>query len=192
MNSIPFILYTIGFILISAVRGFFTWKYKNTPKARTETNVTDRVLLFFTGIAMIIPFIHRFSNFLDFADYELSIYFSITGFLFFLFATWLLYRSHRDLGNAWAARPGINQQQKLVTTGVYSKIRHPMYAAHILWGIAQILLIHNWIVGFSLYIFSMLLYLNRVNREERILYQEFGEKYLNYMKRTGRILPVKN
>lgn len=64
-----------------------------------------------------------------------------------------------------------------------------MYAAHILWGIAQILLIHNWIAGFSLYIFTLLLYLNRVNREEKLLYEEFGKEYIDYINRTGRILP---
>lgn len=64
-----------------------------------------------------------------------------------------------------------------------------MYASHILWGIAQILLIHNWIAGFSLYISTLLLYLNRVNREEKILYNKFGKEYLDYMKNTGRILP---
>lgn len=154
-----------------------------------DKNALDRILLFLTGVSMIIPFIYKFTDFLDFADYELPLYMAVTGFLIFLFASWLLMKSHKDLGEAWSARPEINQKQKLITSGIYKKIRHPMYAAHILWGIAQILLIQNWIAGFSLYITTLLLYLSRVNREERMLYNEFGEEYLNYMKNTGRILP---
>jgi protein-S-isoprenylcysteine O-methyltransferase Ste14 len=190
LNKLPFILYVIGFVVISFIRGYYTQKYRNLAKEFIEKNLADRIFLAMAGISMILPFIYKLTDFLDFADYELPVYFSLAGFFLFIFASWLLYKSHKDLGNAWSPRPGINKNHSLVKSGIYSRIRHPMYASHILWGIAQILLIHNWIAGFSLYISILLLYLNRVNREERILYKKFGKDYLDYMENTGRIMPL--
>jgi protein-S-isoprenylcysteine O-methyltransferase Ste14 len=35
----------------------------------------------------------------------------------------------------------------LVREGVYRSVRHPMYASERLWGIAQALLLQNWVAG---------------------------------------------
>jgi len=60
-----------------------------------------------------------------------------------------------------------------------------MYAAHLLWAIAQALMLHNWIAGFSLLVVTIPQYLFRVNAEEQMLLEQFGEQYKNYMQRTG-------
>lgn len=54
----------------------------------------------------------------------------------FAVALWLLWRSHADLGRSWMGTLAIKEKHALVTQGVYRHIRHPMYAAHWLWGIA--------------------------------------------------------
>ena len=64
-----------------------------------------------------------------------------------------------------------------------------MYAAHWLWGIAQVLLLQNWIAGLSMLVTVLPLYLVRVPREERMLLEHFGEAYQEYTRRTGRIMP---
>ena len=96
-----------------------------------------------------------------------------------------------------ARRPGRNfsptlhvrADHTLVVHGVYRRVRHPMYAAQWLWGIAQALLVHNWVAGFSGLVLSVLLYLLRIPREERMMAEHFGEKYRSYTDQTGRILP---
>jgi protein-S-isoprenylcysteine O-methyltransferase Ste14 len=84
---------------------------------------------------------------------------------------------------------GIKKEHKLVTSGIYRYIRHPMYAAHILWAIAQILLLHNWIAGYSFFAVMVPHYLIRVEKEEAILQRQFGDEYESFKKNTGRILP---
>jgi protein-S-isoprenylcysteine O-methyltransferase Ste14 len=64
-----------------------------------------------------------------------------------------------------------------------------MYSAHWLWGIAQALLIHNWIAGLASLVIFLPLYLLRVSREEQMMLEQFGEEYRLYMRRTGRIIP---
>ena len=78
---------------------------------------------------------------------------------------------------------------ELRTRGVFKFIRHPMYAAHILWAIAQLMLLHNWIAGYSFLIFSAPLYLLRIDKEEEMMIKQFGEEYKEYMKRTGKLIP---
>jgi len=64
-----------------------------------------------------------------------------------------------------------------------------MYAAHWLWAIAQLLLLHNWIAGPSFLVTVFPFYLYRVPREEAMLIKEFGGEYREYMNRTGRVIP---
>ena len=64
-----------------------------------------------------------------------------------------------------------------------------MYSAHVLWGIAQVLLLPNLIAGPLALIVIFAVIALRVPREERAMIVEFGDAYRQYMERTGRILP---
>ena len=64
-----------------------------------------------------------------------------------------------------------------------------MYSAHWLWGIAQALLVYNWISGLASLAIFIPLYLLRVPREEKVMLNEFGDEYRQYMRRTGRVTP---
>jgi protein-S-isoprenylcysteine O-methyltransferase Ste14 len=64
-----------------------------------------------------------------------------------------------------------------------------MYSAHLLWGIAQALLVHNWIAGVASLAVFLPLYLLRFPREEKVMLNEFGDEYREYMKRSGRVFP---
>ncbi len=68
-------------------------------------------------------------------------------------------------------------------------IRHPMYASQWLWVIAQPLLLQNWAAGFINLIIFIPFYLLRVQAEEQMMVDKFGEQYKTYMGCTGRVLP---
>jgi protein-S-isoprenylcysteine O-methyltransferase Ste14 len=87
----------------------------------------------------------------------------------------LLWRSQADLGRSWMGALAIKEEHALVTQGVYRHIRHPMYAAQWLWGIAQALLLQNWIGGLGMLAAFMPLYLYRVPREEQMMLELFGD-----------------
>ena len=74
-------------------------------------------------------------------------------------------------------------------SGVYARIRHPIYAGAWLWALAHVLLLHNWIAGWSSLITFAILYVVRVPREERMMLERFGDAYRSYIERTGRVLP---
>lgn len=74
----------------------------------------------------------------------------------------------------------------LVTTGVYSFVRNPIYVGFflILVGIATAAA-WNWLFVFAL-VFMAIIHWGVVRREERYLAGKFGEAYAAYMKRVRR------
>jgi protein-S-isoprenylcysteine O-methyltransferase Ste14 len=188
-NSVFKIVYFIEFVLITVVRSAHTAKYRTLKTIVDRKTLLDVVLLGFAGIGMLIPLVYVFSSVLDFADYALPNWVGWLGVVLFGLAIWLLWRSHADLGRNWTPTLGIRDDHRLVTKGVFKYIRHPMYAAHWLWAIAQVLMLHNWIAGYSFLVVAVPQYLLRVNDEEQMMLEQFGEEYRAYMERTGRMIP---
>ena len=184
------IIYVIGLVTGSTIRVWYSRKYKQDRKSifRNE-GIIVTLLASFWGITILLPFLTMFTHWLDFVDYNLPIWASLMGAVTFIFALWLLRRSHTDLGRNWLIAAETRDTQKLVTDGVFRYIRHPMYAAHLLWGIAQALLITNWIAGLSSLVIFLPMYLLRVRREEKVMLAQFGDEYRAYQHRTGRIIP---
>ncbi|MFC1871848.1 protein-S-isoprenylcysteine O-methyltransferase [Chloroflexota bacterium] len=184
------VLYFTGFIAGSVIRVWYARRYRQDRKAIfREEGVVVGVLASLWGIAILMPLLYVFTGWLDFADYGLPFWAGGAGAVVFAFGLWLLWRSHADLGRNWSVTTEVKERQALVTEGVFRHLRHPMYAAHLLWGIAQLLLIPNWIAGFAGLVVFIPLYLLRVRREEKVMLDQFGEEYRRYMNRTGRVIP---
>ena len=64
-----------------------------------------------------------------------------------------------------------------------------MYAAILLFDVAQGLMLANWLAGWSALAAFLLLYVIRAPREERMMVDGFGDAYRDYMRRTGRLFP---
>jgi protein-S-isoprenylcysteine O-methyltransferase Ste14 len=183
------VIYLIGLLAASVIRK----RYLKGMTQQEKINAIkgpDGLLLLLVAIAMfILPLTYIFTQKLDFANYYLPTWIGWLGAPTFAIALWLLWRSHKDLGKNFSLTTETKEEQTLVTTGVYKKIRHPMYTAHLIWAIAQAMLLQNWIAGPSFFIASILLYIKRIPREEEMMIKEFGKEYEDYMEKTGRLLP---
>ena len=156
------------------------------------TPLLEAVLMVMWAMAAaVIPLLYMFSPWLRLADYPFEIPFTlgIMGVGIFVAAIRLLHRSHADLGRSWSTNVRPNEAHRLVVDGVYRRTRHPMYSAHILWGIAQGLLLPNFLAGPLALILILVLVSIRVPREERLLLEAFSDQYRQYMNTTGRFLP---
>ena len=76
----------------------------------------------------------------------------------------------------------------IVTSGIYSKIRHPQYLGGILSHIGISLILLNYYSLISTPLIFLLLYLMAV-AEEKYLIEKFGKQYREYMLKTPRFLP---
>ena len=184
------IAYVAGLLVGSAIRGIYTKPYKKLTVSEDRKSATDTVLLILSSLGLFfVPFLYLITSWFDFADYALPLWAGWAGVAIFAAALWLLWRSHADLGRNWTPTLQVLDEHALVTGGVFGAIRHPMYAAHLLWGIAQVLLLQNWIAGPSMLATMLPVYVYRAPREEQMMLDHFGEAYRSYMNHTGRLLP---
>ena len=77
----------------------------------------------------------------------------------------------------------------LVKEGPYARLRHPIYLAFLLMQISVLLLTLNWFIGLCGIAIILSVIAIRVPEEERLLVDQFGDEYREYMQRTGRLLP---
>jgi len=188
-NSIFKIIYFSELVVATAIRKIYTSGKKDAELKIQKRSTIEPALLVLNGIGMLIPIVYVFSTVLDFADYALPDWLAWVGTVLFALAICLLWRSHKDLGRNWTVTVAMRNDHELVTSGVYTFIRHPMYSAHLIWAIAQIMLLHNWIAGYSFLIVQVPFYLIRIKNEEAMMIEQFGAAYKAYMERTDRIIP---
>ena len=188
-NSVFKIIYFVELLLATSIRKIYTSGKNNSDLRILKRSKIELILLVLNGIGMIVPIVYVFSSVLDFADYDLPEWVAWTGVALFAFAIFLLWKSHYDLGRNWTVVVALRHKHELVTSGVYKYIRHPMYSAHLVWAIAQIMILHNWIAGYSFLIVQIPFYLIRIRNEEKMMIEQFGIAYTSYMEKTDRLIP---
>ena len=137
----------------------------------------------------VLPTIYVFSPWLNAFQHPAPQFFLPVGASIDVLGLWLLWRSHHDLGRNWSVTLEVRAAHQVVTRGVYAAVRHPMYGSFLLMAVAQVLLLPNWVAGFSALAAVALLCLVRVPREESMMCEFFGEEYRQYMHRTGSVFP---
>ena len=191
-NNIFEAIFLAGFVIGTVVRKLYARRRKGDKAATKRKSWLDISLIVVAGIGLAAPLLYLFTPWLDFADYQLPATLCWLGWVgtgIFAAAILLLWRSHADLSRQWSAIPQIKNGHNLITTGVYKRIRHPMYAAHLLWALAQGLLLHNWLAGPIFLVAIIPFCLVRIPLEEEMMLKHFGDQYRRYINCTGRIIP---
>ncbi len=100
----------------------------------------------------------------------------------------LLVWVHQSLGKNWSRLLQVWEEQTLVMHGPYQWVRHPMYTVLSAFYLCAVLVAANSLIGFvSLGI--VLQFWTRIEPEEHMMIEHFGDAYRNYMQHTGRLLP---
>jgi protein-S-isoprenylcysteine O-methyltransferase Ste14 len=189
-QSIFKIVFVIGFVMVFSIRLSHSLRGRSNRVVVNRNPVRERILLALLSVGVgVLPLDYIVTPWLSFADYRLPAWAGWIGAAIYAAGLWLLWRAHADLGRNWSHTLELRQGHQLVTSGIYGNIRHPMYAFGWLLGIAQALLLWNWVVALVGLASFALLYFLRVPREEQMMLDQFGEEYQNYMKRTGRVIP---
>lgn len=81
------------------------------------------------------------------------------------------------------------RENKLITTGIYSVVRNPIYSAFIFIFTGVLLLAANYILLILPFIYWAILTILMKNTEEKWLKNEFGKEYEIYLKEVNRVIP---
>jgi protein-S-isoprenylcysteine O-methyltransferase Ste14 len=185
-----------GLVWGAGVAGWYAIRFPHSLRARkaavkTVRQRTAEIILLsisFSGL-FTVPFLWLVAGWPRALNYPGSWWQVAAGAAVFAASLRLFALTHRDLGKNWSVMLELREQHKLVTGGVYERVRHPMYAAFWLWALAQAILLPNYAAGGAGLVGFGFLYFMRVGREEQLMIGQFGDEYRAYMARTGRILP---
>ena len=176
-------------IVMVAVRAPHGHRSRGIKVVKHRKGRQEVVLLILAMLGFFVPLIWIASPVFAFAEYPLRPGPLVAGVLCFVVGLWLFYRSHADLGTNWSVTLEVRENHRLITHGVYRRVRHPMYVALFLYSVGQVLVLPNWVAGPSYLITFGILFALRVDAEERMMLEEFGNDYAAYMAKTTRLVP---
>lgn len=184
---------------IAWVLGIVAWYFIRRPYERRAKRVrvvshrrsTSEMLglaAALLGLA-IIPAFYVATGIPEGADHPARLWAVVVGAVIFCLAMWVFRRTHKELGRNWSITLEIRDKHELIRRGPYALVRHPMYTSFLLMGVGQAFLLPNWVAGLAGLAGFAVLFLLRVDKEERMMMEMFGSEYRDYMADTKRIIP---
>ena len=100
------------------------------------------------------------------------------------FAIW----ARRHLGKNWSAEVTIREEHKLIRTGPYKYIRHPIYTGLLTSVLGTVIVVSEYraLVALAIFVTGWTL---KAKKEESFLAQEFGPAFEEHKRLTGFFLP---
>ena len=184
------IVFMIILIFIGIIRIYFG-KHRLSTNYKISVNpFIERFNSYLVGFSMIyFPLMNIFLSFFERFHFEIPNIIKIISSIILILDTYLFYLSHKELADNWSPFLEIKDQQKLIKTGIYKYIRHPMYLSMWIFAFFQGLVLSNLFIE----IFGILtwanLYFIRISKEEKMMSDIFGEQYKEYIESTGRLFP---
>lgn len=179
-------------ILLSGILWLLVIQYwsiplKNAPAAKSTESPKSRQLherlLLLAILLLFIPIpglTHRLV--------QPTLALVVTGLTIQVASMALYYWARQHLGRFWSGAITITAEHKLIRTGPYRLLRHPMYTAVL--GMFVGTVVVSWqihaLVGLVL---GIAVYLRKIRIEERTIRKAFGADYESYRRKTWRLIP---
>jgi protein-S-isoprenylcysteine O-methyltransferase Ste14 len=93
-----------------------------------------------------------------------------------------------SLGTNWSGMVTLKDNHELIRTGLYSRIRHPIYTG-IFFAAIGVGVIQGQLRCLLGVLILLVTFHFKAKREEGFLYQEFGPSFVEHHRRTGMFLP---
>lgn len=102
-----------------------------------------------------------------------------------IFILWTQYA----LRSSYSGTVSLRQEHRLVMTGPYRFLRHPMYVFTTVFMLGIALATSNAFLGFLGILTYTVSVIKRIDHEEQILRVQFGDTYKDYCAITGKMFP---
>lgn len=197
MKLYLFVLFLFSVIFVFVVPTYLTYKktginpitFGKESNAHNYVGNVYKFLVFMLLMVFVIHFlnIELYNYFLVPIHYleDNSVFF--IGFFLLHFALFWIVIAQKQMGNSW--RIGIDEKNKseLVTHGLFSISRNPVFLGMMLSLFSIFLVLPNiltFFIAFTGYIVIQI----QIRLEEEFLLKEFGQKYLDYKNNTRRLI----
>lgn len=96
--------------------------------------------------------------------------------------------ARRHIGQYWSGTVTLKVDHKLVQSGPYAYVRHPIYSGLFLALLGTVLALGEW-RGVAALFLLLIAHWRKARNEEALLAQEFGDEFLRYRQHTGFLIP---
>ena len=111
------------------------------------------------------------------------------GMAIMLIGMALRYWAVATLGAFFRTTIETDQDQKVVSSGPYRLIRHPSYCGWLLVCVGYGIAVQNWLSLLIALLLPLVALFYRIQVEERALVSSLGSAYIEYQKKTKRLIP---
>ncbi len=77
----------------------------------------------------------------------------------------------------------------MVSSGPYRLIRHPSYCGWLLVCLGYGIAVQNWLSVLAAFLFPFAALIYRIHIEERVLVSSLGSAYVEYQKKSKKLIP---
>ena len=172
-----------------AVR-FFLWKKPVSAPDAKRSNVSI-IGLVLQGIGFAVVWSVRREIFSPFIveQFSANLFFQILAIILSFVSVWLAVSAIAELGKQWSLTARLTENHKLITSGVYGIVRHPIYTAMFGMMVATGFVISHWIALPIAIIVFLIGTKIRTNAEEKLLSDAFPNEYKEYAARIAPLIP---
>jgi protein-S-isoprenylcysteine O-methyltransferase Ste14 len=163
---------------------------KQSKQNRGKTNYDKGSLMLLYGAIVMgygigIPFAFLTYGRMEFGEP----YLAILGLVVIFVGVSIRFIAMRTLSTHFTYAVSIQEQHELIEQGLYRHIRHPAYLGELLIFLGIGLAFANWVSLVSLFVCPFIAFSVRMNVEEKALLEHFAVRYVEYRKRTWRLIP---
>jgi len=178
------VIATFGANVAGAKRGFKSTVSEVREKPKTFLQKFPPVLSMLSLVALVLA-VFQIGT-IDYTEYYNVLRY--IGLAVYLVFSWIQVWSFKSLGDNYSQDIMIKKKHELVTKGPFKLIRHPQYMCQILLDLGATAATLGYVVGL-LALIEIPIYIMRASVEDKLLYKYFAEKFSDYKKKSGFMIP---
>lgn len=182
---------TITFILLWAIFIIYWLSGSKNVKSTKEFKRRSPMLWVVIGIAVLMSLI-KFTSLIPLILISPLFYVTFTiniiGIIFAIIGLIIAISARITLGKNWSSAVVLKEKHQLITSGVYSYVRHPIYSGVLLMILGSAITLASPIAILIL-LAVLVTYIFKINDEEKLLSKYFAKEYIKYKKHTKVLIP---
>jgi protein-S-isoprenylcysteine O-methyltransferase Ste14 len=183
----------VVFLMIFSISSYYR------KRARENGEVIKRreegIIVLVLRLALALPFFVSlliyifYPGWLMWAQFPIPIWLRLFFIFLMIFCVPFIWWVFRSIGQNISETVLTKTYHELVTHGPYRWIRHPLYASTLLLLLSISIVANNWFLFAYWCLASIIFRYLVIPIEEKRLIEAFDEKYKDYQKRTGALIP---